>query len=315
MSQDNRHKKITFSLIVILVFVLSAQMTYGQLRPFLSIQLAADPDNGECLTTDGVNNVWSSSCGGGGGGGLATTSIDTEADLESILTDVTNVFTNNEGQLLPFAWTQHAWGNATSTTLGFLDGFVSSASSTIAGDLDLDGALNVSGTLDSQLINDDGIDVTLANQIILTGSAVGDLALTGANDPNTGVFFQGGDRLHLVEGGASALRIGADSNYNLLPVWITGSSCAEPPFTNDADNTTGICFPTAGDIGFSISGSEIARFDNGNLGIGTTSPYARLSVAGVTVADSFNATNTSATSTFSGGLVFTDEIAPEGTVC
>lgn len=32
-----------------------------------SFDLATDPDNGECLTTDGTNNVWSSSCGGGGG--------------------------------------------------------------------------------------------------------------------------------------------------------------------------------------------------------------------------------------------------------
>ena len=40
----------------------------------------------------------------------------------------------------------------------------------------------------------------------------------------------------------------------------------------------------------------------GNLGIGTTSPYERLSVAGRVVADSFHATSTTATSTFNGGL-------------
>ncbi len=42
---------------------------------------------------------------------------------------------------------------------------------------------------------------------------------------------------------------------------------------------------------------------NGNIGIGTTSPYAKLSVAGETVASFFTATTTSATSTFLGGLV------------
>ncbi|MBP9855823.1 MAG: tail fiber domain-containing protein [Candidatus Pacebacteria bacterium] len=38
--------------------------------------------------------------------------------------------------------------------------------------------------------------------------------------------------------------------------------------------------------------------DNGNVGIGTTSPYARLSVAGETVAQNFTATSTSLASTF-----------------
>lgn len=45
--------------------------------PFLSIQLATDPDNGECLTTDGTENVWSTSCGSGGGSGGGTWSTTT----------------------------------------------------------------------------------------------------------------------------------------------------------------------------------------------------------------------------------------------
>lgn len=40
-----------------------------------------------------------STLGISGGSGLATTSIDTESELESILTDVTDVFTNNDGAL------------------------------------------------------------------------------------------------------------------------------------------------------------------------------------------------------------------------
>lgn len=43
--------------------------------------------------------------------------------------------------------------------------------------------------------------------------------------------------------------------------------------------------------------------DTGYVGIGTTSPYAMLSVAGPTVSQYFHATSTTATSTFSGGLV------------
>ena len=37
--------------------------------PFLSIQLATNPSNGECLTTDGTNNEWVTCATGGGGGG------------------------------------------------------------------------------------------------------------------------------------------------------------------------------------------------------------------------------------------------------
>jgi hypothetical protein len=44
---------------------------------------------------------------------------------------------------------------------------------------------------------------------------------------------------------------------------------------------------------------------NGNIGIGTSSPYARLSVAGEAVAGYFHATTTTATSTFSGRLLIT----------
>jgi hypothetical protein len=42
--------------------------------------------------------------------------------------------------------------------------------------------------------------------------------------------------------------------------------------------------------------------ENGSVGIGTTSPYAKLSVVGDIVMESFNATSTTATSTIAGGL-------------
>ena len=40
----------------------------------------------------------------------------------------------------------------------------------------------------------------------------------------------------------------------------------------------------------------------GNVGIGTTSPYAKLSVVGETVSEFFTATSTTARSTFTGGV-------------
>ncbi len=118
--------------------------------PFVSIQLATGPDNGECLTTNGTDNSWSTSCGSGGGA---------------------------------FEWTPTSWGNSTTTTLGFLNGFLSTASSTINAPLRLStlsaGQLNVgvggllysgaSTTFSGGLEYSAG-DVT-ANCVTITGSA------------------------------------------------------------------------------------------------------------------------------------------------
>lgn len=69
--------------------------------PFLSIQLATSPVNGNCLTTDGTNNAWGS-CGAGSS---------------------------------TFSWTPQTWGNSTSTPIGFLNasnGIIVTASSTFS---------------------------------------------------------------------------------------------------------------------------------------------------------------------------------------
>lgn len=59
-------------------------------------------------------------------------------------------------------------------------------------------------------------------------------------------------------------------------------------------------------VGAGLSWSENAELltvlGAGNVGIGTSSPYAKLSVAGQVVANNFTATSTTATSTFAGGL-------------
>ena len=52
---------------------LAVPVTLFAAQPFNSAQLAPTPSNGNCLTTNGSINAWSSSCGSGGGGGSAST--------------------------------------------------------------------------------------------------------------------------------------------------------------------------------------------------------------------------------------------------
>ena len=62
-------------------------------------------------------------------------------------------------------------------------------------------------------------------------------------------------------------------------VTVAAGAVGTPSITTTGDTNTGIFFPAADTIAFSEGGAEIARFDSsGNLGIGTTSPGARLQV-------------------------------------
>jgi len=62
----------------------------------------------------------------------------------------------------------------------------------------------------------------------------------------------------------------------------------------------GLAFQTGG--GAYSANTKMVINSTGNIGIGTTSPYAMLSVAGEVVGQMFTATSTTATSTFAGGM-------------
>lgn len=75
-----------------------------------------------------------------------------------------------------------------------------------------------------------------------------------------------------------------------------------------ATNNYGLFFagaPASGSIASAAATNiSIMPGTTGNIGIGTTSPYAKLSVVGPVVAEYIHATSTTATSTFVGGVLF-----------
>ena len=107
-------------------------------------------------------------------------------------------------------------------------------------------------------------------------------------------------------GGSISGTSGIDSGATTLN-GLTDVSAASPSFGNLVyfDGTEWVTIATSslgisGTALWSVSGSDV-YFNTGNVGIGTTSPYAPLSVVGEIVSAFFTATTT-ATSTFAGGI-------------
>ncbi|MBI4068343.1 helix-turn-helix domain-containing protein, partial [Candidatus Kaiserbacteria bacterium] len=137
--------------------------------------------------------------------------------------------------------------------------------------------------------------VTITNPTISGGSVVATSlnGLLGIGNGGTGTttFTQG---WIYSDGGTNTLA--ASTSPTVLAIIATSTSVASQ-------------LPYASSTALTVSGTAYfpAGIWNatGNVGIGTTSPYARLSVAGEAVAAYVSATSTTATSTFAGGILGT----------
>jgi len=93
-----------------------------------------------------------------------------------------------------------------------------------------------------------------------------------SSDTNTGIYFPAADTIGFVRGGAEAMRIDSNGRINLL-----AGSAANPILNaglNSSDTNTGIYFPAADSIGFSVGANSVGVMNTTGYGIQTASPSA-----------------------------------------
>ncbi len=127
-------------------------------------------------------------------------------------------------------------------------------------------------------------------------------------DGNTGFYESADNVLNLAIGGSTKWRFNTNglfyvSSANGAEIRTEASSATNPVFIPDRADATAGLGGTGGGVSLITGGIEALKIDaSQNVGIGTTSPYAKLSVVGETVAEYFTATSTTVTSTFGAGL-------------
>jgi hypothetical protein len=201
-----------------------------------------------------------------------------------------------------------AGGNTTRNTSGIGGiggGFIFTAGAGGTADLALSsdqggpgGAINItSGT---------GGQAAASGGITKIGGFGGDLNLSagaGGVSFNAGnVNYGGSGGSVVVAGGSGVNASGGTNNYGGSggSVYISGGGAGAGSSANGSAGNLYLGYNGSSVLGNVYFGDSNTAFisSTGNFGIGTTSPYAKLSVVGQTVSTYFTATSTSATSTF-----------------
>ncbi|MDE2041187.1 MAG: hypothetical protein KGI59_02300, partial [Patescibacteria group bacterium] len=208
-----------------------------------------------------------------------------------------------------------------SPTVGYVTATSTTATSTFAGFINVTGT-NSTSTFSGNVVTSGNLSAGTTTLINLTATGLSTSTLAGGLRISSGGLTLGGFNCNTFNNNG---KLTTDSNGDVIcandisgagagssgGTWSTTTSNVAGELINYSNNNTDIVAignnsTTTAKFWFDPNAKQ--SFFSGNVGIGTTSPWAALSVYGSSdlgnsaLAGYFNATNTNATSTLSGGL-------------
>lgn len=151
-------------------------------------------------------------------------------------------------------------------------------------------------------------------------ATAGNLNVTSSLIPANGLYLNAAGTLSLSTGSTQRVQLNStdfrSSINNSFALELTGASGTVPTLVpNKTDTTTGIGADASGNLSFiTAATTKLELLNNGNVGIGTTSPYLPLSVNGSAIFGGTITATSTATSTFSGTIRSTC-FSIDGTTC